>query len=800
MSYLTLNDGTVPSTPPAGKTRVWADGTGALRVVNDAGADKSPSAPGHTHVEGDVTALVADLAGKAPVSHTHAESDVTNLTTDLAAKAPNARQIATTAPLGGGGDLSADRTLTIANYTVDSGAGGAKGAVPAPAAGDGAANKVLKAGSGWTALAESDVTSLVSDLAAKAPTARTIATTLPLTGGGDLSANRTLDVNNFGGDAGAGGTKGTVPAPAAGDATAGLAGKFLKASGGWAIPPIQMLNAKDYGAVGDGSADDTTAIQNAINAAAALQAGRGRGVFLPAGIYKVTAALTILSSNFILAGESVGATVILADGSLTNDTIQIGNGSGTYASIILRDFQIYASSSHTAGSFINVNKANDVTIENFSMNNPFTGITVQGASIKVYIRKGTLNAIRVTTGVGIQVTNGAAGDTYISDIIISNSPASMPAAGIQITQSGHFNITRCNITSCTKGLHLNPGASQDVTYGFVTDTLFDSCGSHGLHVNPTNASGRVRSMVFTGSWFAGSTANYGIEIGGVASSTVNGIRFSNCRILNNWQHGVLISYASATYIVFDGCHIVGNGQAAANTWDAINCVANVNGVDLTDCILGGAVGTAAANQQRYGLNLAAGTSADWMLSGNDWSGNGTAPGYVFAPTGVNVQKQHNHPEAGHNYTNTLAGTAATSGTGDTAILASRIPANSVKAGDTFEVECHGISSSTGTVIWRIHIGPSGVVGDATAWVSITSAAQVANQRTGFKGLVKVISIGAPGSALAEAVGYAQAAVLPTVVAAQANVTPTTTADWFITISCTCSSGTVTAYAAIVKGA
>ena len=60
-----------------------------------------------------------------------------------------ARTIATTAPLTGGGDLSANRTFAINNFTVDSGAGGAKGAVPAPASGDGAAGKVLTAGAGW---------------------------------------------------------------------------------------------------------------------------------------------------------------------------------------------------------------------------------------------------------------------------------------------------------------------------------------------------------------------------------------------------------------------------------------------------------------------------------------------------------------------------------------------------------------------------------------------------------------------------------------------------------------------------
>ena len=63
---------------------------------------------------------------------------------------------------------------------------------------------------------------------------RRIDTTLPLTGGGDLSADRTLAINNFTGDTGSGGLKGAVPAPAAGDAAAG---KYLKADGTWAVPP-----------------------------------------------------------------------------------------------------------------------------------------------------------------------------------------------------------------------------------------------------------------------------------------------------------------------------------------------------------------------------------------------------------------------------------------------------------------------------------------------------------------------------------------------------------------------------------
>lgn len=108
-------------------------------------------------------------------------------------------------------------------------------------------------------------TELDDAVALRVPKTTTITPTLPLTGGGDLSANRTLDINNFGGDAGAGGTKGTVPAPAAGDAAAG---KFLKASGAWAVPPdvdtgITQLTGDVTAGPGSGSQAATLAAGDA---------------------------------------------------------------------------------------------------------------------------------------------------------------------------------------------------------------------------------------------------------------------------------------------------------------------------------------------------------------------------------------------------------------------------------------------------------------------------------------------------------------------------------------------------------
>lgn len=79
--------------------------------------------------------------------------------------------------------------------------------------------------------------------AAKVSTALTISTTLPLTGGGDLSTNRTFAINDFTGDSGTGGLKGAVPAPASGDAASG---KFLKANGSWAVPPAGGSASASY--------------------------------------------------------------------------------------------------------------------------------------------------------------------------------------------------------------------------------------------------------------------------------------------------------------------------------------------------------------------------------------------------------------------------------------------------------------------------------------------------------------------------------------------------------------------------
>lgn len=482
-----------------------------------------------------------------------------------------------------------------------------------------------------------------------------------------------------------------------------------------------VVNVKDYYAAGDGSTNDTTAIQNAINAAVARGvSARGVDVYFPPGVYRTTATLTVTGNNIYLKGSGVGSTVLYPDFT-TTDILQFGNGVSTYASIGFKDMTIFAPSAHTSGSTININKCNDVYIQDFSINNCFTGVLIQGASIKVYVQNGTINNIYVTTGIGIQINNGAAGDTYITDIVMSNPPASKPSAGINILVTGHASLKRCNVTSCNYGLYVNPGASSDVNYLFIDHCLFDSCGAAGAYFYASNATAaRIRSVMSVNSWYSGSAANYGIQFNTAGGTSIlDALSFIGCRILNNYQHGVYIQ--AGTNISFTDCTIAGNGQQTINTYDGINIAAGVSSIQVMNCKIGQA-GTA-TNQQRYAINVAAGASAGLVFAYNDCQPNGTlgTNGYIQlgAITGGGNVIINNLPVIPRSFGR--ARTAATSAitttetiVTDTTAFFNRLMANGVSPGNHIRFTVTGtttISTAAGTSQWRVRVGTNNTTAD-----------------------------------------------------------------------------------------
>jgi hypothetical protein len=133
-------------------------------------------------------------AGSDPI--TIAQTQVTGLATALNGKASILTSINAGTGLSGGGNLSVDRTLSVAFGTSGTTACVGNDARLSDARTPTAhAASHASGGGDPITIAQSQVTSLVSDLAGKVPTTRTVTAGTGLTGGGDLSANRTFAVD-----------------------------------------------------------------------------------------------------------------------------------------------------------------------------------------------------------------------------------------------------------------------------------------------------------------------------------------------------------------------------------------------------------------------------------------------------------------------------------------------------------------------------------------------------------------------------------------------------------------------------
>lgn len=100
-----------------------------------------------------------------------------------------------------------------------------------------------------------------------------------------------------------------------------------------------MVSVKDFGAVGDGTTDDTVAIQNAINGAFP-PASNQAAVFFPSGQYKISDTLLISAKNNLAL---IGMRASIVQHGIDKDIIKIQNS--TY--VILRDLYLVSA---TAGS------------------------------------------------------------------------------------------------------------------------------------------------------------------------------------------------------------------------------------------------------------------------------------------------------------------------------------------------------------------------------------------------------------------------------------------------------------------
>lgn len=263
------------------------------------------------------------------------------------------------------------------------------------------------------------------------------------------------------------------------------------------------INVLDYGAVGNGIADDTTSIQNAINAVAILK----RSVYLPTGVYRITAPLNVRIA------------------SLTNaTTLEIYGDANLNTRIVLDN-----NSAESVFSYDNGWKA--TTVANCAVSNGLSTLTTTNDFVASGIQSGDF--------VAIQGNVGSVVNTVSSSNIALNQNSYSSASGLI--------ATFYNTTATAKN-------ALNIRNLFITNTATTTPYTTFHPAIAMNFNGVVNSY-FSNIRIDGFTRGWNM-FGGWLN------RFENCKVWAS-REGFFINFPSYLW-TFDECGTVECGAGGYN--------------------------------------------------------------------------------------------------------------------------------------------------------------------------------------------------------------------------------------------
>lgn len=278
---------------------------------------------------------------------------------------------------------------------------------------------------------------------------------------------------------------------------------------------ISTINVKNFGAVGDGSNDDTAGIQLALDAA---NTAGGGIVFIPAGTYKITNTLLVYSDTHVY-GAGRGATILTSPVS-------------SYAGKSVEGAQVYATLAMAA-----VNRA---SVRNLTVDHS------AGAS---------------ANGIVIIAGNAGAGtrsnDCVIDgcEVIFSSSSGhayciwNLKSDGSKILNNyveGGFTAYTWTAGNPQEGIESYGG--EDV---LISGNTVNGVQQNGIYVVSDSTVGTVQNICVVDNSVESSGRGVTLVIG-----NCNGIQVKNNHIKTAWDIGISLT-ANATSTV-DGVHISGN--------------------------------------------------------------------------------------------------------------------------------------------------------------------------------------------------------------------------------------------------
>jgi len=357
---------------------------------------------------------------------------------------------------------------------------------------------------------------------------------------------------------------------------------------------VEVFNVKDYGALGDGTTDDSTAMQ------AALTAGAGKRVYLPAATYIITTGLTIEDGTTV-HGDGYSS-ILKASGAtafngLNNTDTTNGDDDITIEDLTVDMDATTRSVTHDA-SCIRIesdtsNRCDRLQIRRVrAVNSPFSGIHVKN------IKHSRIEDCLIDTPLrdGIVVYRNSEYVSLVGNIVVE---AGDDCIGIN-SEVGATSSTVCKHISVVGGVYEQASGSTQgggitITGGeniTVTGAVVNFSQGAGIKVDDSTVSATVPLRVtVTGNtlYDNGSSAS---GAGGIHLTNADSAVVTGNVIENQYQHGIQLSNSKA--------HVSGNRiDAGTNT--------SGSGIYVGGASADGSVieGNSIFNVQVHGINIAA---------------------------------------------------------------------------------------------------------------------------------------------------------------------------------------------------